>query len=201
MPLIIRRKTMKNIFCCLIFLLTLLNATFRFCEADESSLKLVISQVPGENKSSIIEVKIKNISEQYVNFFNDMIFFEDNSKFLVLPLSELRFYVDKGNGFERLIYPSGAHYPYFNRADPRRFISLAPQCLWGFEVDLESKFKFEFPKGHYSIKAVFENRSRSWMSKYVTDFFSKEEISDMPAEEHVFDGVIESNYLNIEIGK
>jgi hypothetical protein len=188
---------MKIIFCCLIFGLTLLNSTLGFCDANESSLKLVISEVPDNNKSTIIEVKIINTSKEYVAFYNK-IFFTDLSKNLVLPLSELRFYVDKGKGFERLQFNAQVSYPYFQIVDPKLFLYLGPQYLLGLEVDLNSQFKFDFPKGNYIIKAVFENRSRSWM----TNFFSKEEILKMHIyEPEIFDGVIESNPLTIEIGK
>jgi|WetSurMetagenome_2_1015567.scaffolds.fasta_scaffold60648_4 hypothetical protein len=196
---------MKRIFCCFIFLSTLLNASFSFCNADESSLKLMISEVPDNNKSKIIEVKFINVSKQYVAFYNE-IFFKFKNVYLdipIMPISELRFYIDKGNGFERLEYSPKVegNLIYYNRADPRDFLFLNPKYLWGFLIDLENEFQFDFPKGNYTLKAVYENRSRSWMAKHVTEFFSKEEISDMPTEEHVFDGVIESNSLNIEIGK
>lgn len=75
---------------------------------------------------------------------------------------------------------------------------MGPNYIWGLEVDLESLFILDFPKGNYVIKAVFENRSRSWMYKY----YKKEEIDKMHVDEqNIFDGVIESNCLNIEIGE
>jgi hypothetical protein len=187
------------------FLLIISNATSGFCDAEELSLKLVISEVPNKNNSKIIEVKFLNSTKQYIAFYNE-IFFEFKSIYLdipIIPISELRFYIDKGNGFERLIYfpKTAKNLIYYNRADPRHFYFLYPKYLWGFEIDLEAEYKIDFPKGSYTIKAEFENRSRSWMAKHLMEFFSKEEISDMPTEEYVFDGVLESNYLNIEIGK
>jgi len=190
---------MKMILSCLIFLLILSSVTFGFCDANESSLKLVISKVP--DKNTIVEVKIKNISNEYVVFDNEWICF-DNIDTLSIPFSELRLYIDKGEGFERLILNTDKNYPVFKIADPRLFLFLNPGDFWGIEVDLESEFNIDFPKGNYIIKVVFENRSRSWMNKWVTEFFSKEQISQMHFErQNVFDGIIESNYLNIEIGK
>jgi hypothetical protein len=190
---------MKMTFCYLIFLLTLFNATLGFCDGNESSLKLLISKVPDKNKDTIVEVKVVNVSNQLVAFFND-IFYQDNSVMRQLPLSELRFYINKGKGFERLIHPPESYFPYFKPADPNNFLILGPDYIWGVNVYLERLFKMDFPKGNYIIKAEFENRSRSWMYKY----FKKEEISQMHVVDPqiiIFDGVIESNYLNIEIGK
>jgi hypothetical protein len=188
---------MKRISCCLIFILTFFTATFGVCGANAAPLRLMISKTIDKNKSTIVEVKIKNVGEQYVAFEN-VIFYQDNSGVGTMPLSELRFYIDKGKGYERLIYPPDAFFPNFEPADPKNFFILGPNYLWGLEIDLETKFQINFPKGNYEIKAVFENRSRSWMYKH----YNKEKISQMHInEKNIFDGMIESNSLNIEIGK
>jgi hypothetical protein len=190
---------MKITSCCLIFLLIFLNATFGFCGKNDPVLKLEISRSPDYAKCTVIEAKIMNTGEQYVSF-NGYLFLENNIEISVphLPLSELRFYIDKGIGFERLIYKSRDDYPSFSRADPKKFLILGSKYIWGLEVDLENQFICNFPRGNYRIKAVFENRSRSWMYAY----FTKEEISQMHVDEsRIFDGVIESNILNVEIGK
>jgi hypothetical protein len=186
---------MKKIFCCFIFLLTLLNATYGFCNAVDLPLKLTISKVADKNKSTIVEIKIINISEQYVAFDNRMFFekYEDR----VVPLSELRLYVDKGNGFEKMTYIGEPYSFKLSPANPNRFLFLGSNHLWGIIADIESQFNCNFPRGNYRIKAVFENRSRSWMYKY----FNKETISQMHIDEpNIFDGLIESNILSIEIG-
>jgi hypothetical protein len=191
---------MKITFCCLIFLLNLLNPSFGFCEENKSSLKLVISSITDDkNKNSITEVKIINTGNQYVAF-DQNIFFENNIEISVphLPLSELRFYIDKGKGFERLMYNPGTYYPSFSRSDPNKFLILGPNYIWGLEINLGEHFNCNFLKGNYRIKAVFENRSRSWMYKY----FNKTEISQMHIDESkIFDGIIESNILYVEIGR
>jgi hypothetical protein len=189
---------MKGMLSFSIFLLMLSVATLGFCNEDDSSLKIMISKVPAKNT---IEVKIKNISNDYVVLYNKWIFFE-NIDTLQLPFSELRFYIDKGKGFERLILKTEKNYPVFNFADPRQFLFLNPGDFWGLELDLESEFKINLSKGNYIIKAVYENRSRSWMNKWVDEYFSKEQISQMHFKrQNVFDGVIESNSLNVEIGE